>query len=150
VATVLRAALPGTAQPFRPPLSPTSCQEMWRAMRSPLSLLCPRWTPHSLSLSPQHCAPDPSQHRCPLWIFQGLAVFLVVSSRAGFSCSNATLKGQISPAAPWAAPLCLAAPQADQLMTPVCWCAWRCELTTWVSECIALLKQWGRCGQTLR
>lgn len=68
----------------------------------------------------KHCAPDPSQHRCPLWTFQGLAVFLVVSSRAGFSCSNATLKGQISPAAPWAAPLCLAAPQADQLMTPVC------------------------------
>jgi len=48
-------------------------------MRGPLSLLCSSLhNSSSLSCSPEHCAPDPSQLHCPLGTLQHLDVLLIV------------------------------------------------------------------------
>ena len=67
----------------RPHLTQPPFRSLQRARRSPLSLLFSRQnSPASLSRSPSHCAPEPSQLRCPsLDTLQALSVFLAVRAQ---------------------------------------------------------------------
>ena len=67
----------------RPHLTQPPFRSLQRARRSPLSLLFSRPnSPASLSRSPSHCAPEPSQLRCPsLDTLQALSVFLAVRAQ---------------------------------------------------------------------